>query len=206
MKSRLILVAVVIVAALAVTLSLTVGALALKPISMKRITEVLQVVFVLALCVERGVAVFVEAWRGPAEAAVLSAVHAAVREVELVRARLQDVSAASAATTRLELAEDQAAVYAAHTRKIQVCAGIVAGVLISAAGVRLFEEFVVFRTPLPRLIDHVAAGILNTLNVLITGALIGGGSDLIHKILKALTDFLDATSRLNRARASRLMS
>lgn len=129
--------------------------------------------FVIALFVERALEVFVTAWRAPAER-----VMRAMRRTELGKLTPEETS------TLIQ--------YKSDTQRVAFVAGIVLGIIISAIGVRALALFL---TP-----EQVAAltgwqrTLLATVDVLITGAVIGGGADGIHKIVNMFTTFFDATT------------
>jgi hypothetical protein len=188
--------------AFGIVLAVKTGALVfVKPFPRADAIGLLQTMFVVALFLERSLEVFINAWRGEGEAVAEEKLRAAKRGLAAATlAAGKPLAPADPQLQTLDAAEAAWAVYKAATKRIALCAAVVAGVLIAAAGLRSFEVFVTPRTPQGTW-DTIAGALYNILNVLITGGLLGGGSDLIHKILKILTDFLDTTSKLIQRRA-----
>jgi hypothetical protein len=172
-----------------VVLGMQVGSLELKPVSVGDITQLLATFFVLALFVERTLEVFITAWRGK---------ETVIREKELhiaKRALAESVNEAArqetVGTRTRELVE-----YKGETQKIALRTGLVLGILIAAVGVRTFGTFVVppAASTATAPWSHVQAVTFAALDVLISGGIIGGGSDAIHKMMNVITGFFDATA------------
>ncbi len=81
------------------------------------------------------------------------------------------------------------AAYKATTQRIAFLVGISGGILISIAGVRVLHPLVSW--------DAEIAGnqniMFDTVDIVLTGGLLGGGSDGIHRLFALITDFIEAT-------------
>jgi hypothetical protein len=139
--------------------------------------------FIIALFVERAIEVFVSPWRS--------------REEALLRAARQRTELG-----RLAEADDRTlTTFKADTMRITFAAGVGIGVIVSAVGVRALALFI---DP-----DQIAAlagwqrPLFTTVDVVITGLVIGGGADGIHKIVKVFTSFFDSVTATNEAREER---
>jgi hypothetical protein len=180
-----------------VVLGVMTGALIIKSVEMQTVRALLQTMFVVALFIERSLEVFISAWRDPEAAPLKVEKDAATRDLKLAVAANQGISGARTAATQ---AEKDLEKYKAETKRIALIAALTVGVLVSASGLRSFETFLNLRTQHHDGWERAAGALFNAVNVLITGGLLGGGSELIHKILKVITDFLDQTSgRLQKA-------
>jgi len=85
------------------------------------------------------------------------------------------------------------AVFKNETQRIAFISAIAFGVIISALGVRAIELFVdpdVFQE-----LSEQQSDLFHIVDVLITGALLGGGADVWHKIISVLTTFMDRTTK-----------
>jgi hypothetical protein len=195
MKKPLVGIAVaVVLLAFGIAVGVMTGALTIKPVTAQNVRALLQTMFVVALFIERALEVFVSAWRDPGAAPLEAAAETA--QEALKQAIASGVpSAIQAAQQALDAAEAALKVYKAETKRIALSAAIVVGVLVAAAGLRTFETFVELRASHQGSWDEIAGALFNAVNVVITGGLLGGGSDLIHKILKVITDFLQQTSK-----------
>jgi hypothetical protein len=77
-----------------------------------------------------------------------------------------------------------------ETRMYSLAASVILGILISLAGVRALAA-VLEVEPIEQWYWH--NGFFSVLDVLITGALLGGGADAIHKIVSTFTTLMEAT-------------
>src|SRR6266481_5981172 len=86
-------------------------------------------------------------------------------------------------------------------QQIALHSALVLGILIASLGVRGLGNF----ADLDKLTDHPTQKYLfNVADVLLTGALVGGGSDFMHKLITTFTDLMDATSQKAKARRLRV--
>ncbi|MDF5708590.1 MAG: hypothetical protein PUP90_13110 [Nostoc sp. S4] len=90
----------------------------------------------------------------------------------------------------LNAKERQRAAYKADTRTIALWTSLVFGLLISAIGIRSIEPLVVLD-----LNNQTQVVIFRSLDALLTGGLIAGGSEGIHQIIQVFTNFMEATSK-----------
>lgn len=179
---RLAFVLLGVVASLALSFAMFGGPqiLSFRPLeSVADLTQRLTPLFVIALFIERALEVFVAASRGPEEH-----VKKAMRKTKL------------GAITPEEVAHLVA--FKAETRRITLSAGIVLGIVVSAIGIRGLALFIS-----PEQIAGLVGWqrpLLTGVDVLVTGAVLGGGADGIHKIVNVFTTFLDTASANNESR------
>lgn len=174
-----------------VLLGLMTGALTVKPVKEQYVRALLQTMFVVALFIERSLEVFISAWRDPDAVPLKVEKDAAKEELTLSVLSDQGVQRAHTNATNAEIDLER---YKAVTKRIALIAALAIGVLVSAAGLRSFETFLNLRPQHHGGWERAAGALLNAINVLVTGGLLAGGSELIHKTLKVVTDFLDQTS------------
>ncbi|MEH2113491.1 hypothetical protein [Nostoc sp.] len=86
--------------------------------------------------------------------------------------------------------ERQKTAYKSDTRIIALWTSLLFGLLISAIGIRSIEPLVVIDLDNP-----IQVVIFRCLDALLTGGLIAGGSEGIHKLIKVFLDFMEATSK-----------
>ncbi|MBW4685356.1 MAG: hypothetical protein KME40_09710 [Komarekiella atlantica HA4396-MV6] len=80
--------------------------------------------------------------------------------------------------------------YKSDTRIIALWTSLLFGLLISAIGIRSIEPLVIIDS------DNTMQVILfRCLDALLTGGLIAGGSEGIHKLIQVFIDFMEATSK-----------
>ncbi len=82
--------------------------------------------------------------------------------------------------------------YRHRTRRITFVIAVSVGLMISTLGVRSLEPFLVVDAM--KQMAAWQASWLSAIDVAITAALLGGGSDGIHKLVKLVTDYLDEAS------------
>ena len=157
-------------------------------------------IFFIALIVERALEVFIATWRGP-EASRLEGV---IQNCKDEIARIKEArKAAPQAELELELKPLYDSIdytkadltrQKAGTQRAALWTGLVLGVLVSAAGFRLVQ-YMVDPAALADLEITTPSQVivLRLVDVLLTGGLIAGGSEGIHKIVKVFLDFTDST-------------
>jgi hypothetical protein len=170
----------VVVAVVAIMIGFNVGVLERKPFDLASVLRLLGTYGVIALVVERTLEVFISAWRGQVTGQLFSAVESARRRLE---AAPHSFGLQQAAAERDRALAD----YRGTTQRIALRAGVVLGLLIAATGIRTLDLFVAVQT------DFAPRLLYTLLDVVVTAGMIGGGSDAVHKLMSAVTRFLDAT-------------
>jgi hypothetical protein len=159
----------------------------------------LATVFLLALFQERAMEVFVTTWRGPNAEALEQLRDASAAALARLAASLPPAAPPeiAAKTMRFEDADSRLQVYRSETRRMALWTGLILGALISAAGFRTLEALA---TPEAlKALGQQQRGFLEVVDVLLTGGLIGGGSEGIHKLAMVYADFMDSTSKRMKA-------
>jgi hypothetical protein len=143
-------------------------------ISPALIAGILMPLAVVALFMERALEVLLTPWR-----------HNAVDQFEV---QMKSAEAAGAPTA--ELAE-KLTLHRSETRGLAFLAGLALGTIVSAAGVRSLEPLIDAQqfTSLSSLQRNALAGI----DVVMTAALLAGGSDGLHRLVSIFTAFFDRT-------------
>lgn len=135
--------------------------------------------FAVALFIERAVEVIVMVLRD-AEADVRAGA------VGAEQGRLDEAAKAAPAVPlnldALHAAQKNLADYRAETKEVALCVGFVLGIAVSLAGIRSFASIV----------DAVPAGnwLFSTVDVLVTGAVLAGGSEGVHQMVNVFSNFL----------------
>ncbi len=93
---------------------------------------------------------------------------------------------------QLEEAEDDLAKYREETKAVVSRLSLLAGIVISLAGVRTLQSFA----------DISLAGkqlsLFNTIDVLLTGGLLAGGSEGVYRLTKVYEDVTDVSKKVNK--------
>lgn len=84
--------------------------------------------------------------------------------------------------------------YKSRTRKIALWSALFVGILVSGVGIRALETLVQFKELASKpLFYQGQLFIFRSLDTLLTGGLIAGGSEGIHKVVQVFTTFLEET-------------
>lgn len=137
--------------------------------------------FLVAVFIERAVEVIVMVLRD-AEADVRQG------EVDAEQGRLDEAGKAAPMTPlnldALHAAQKSLADYRAETKEIALCVSFVLGIAVSLAGVRAFASIV----------NALPAGnwLFPIVDVVVTGAVLAGGSEGVHKMVNVFSNFMEA--------------
>jgi hypothetical protein len=142
--------------------------------------------FLVSLLIERALEVFLTTWRAP-KAARLQ------REVD----KATELAAADATKLpAVQKAQDELTDYKSATQQIAMPAALVLGLLTSALGIRCLGNLVDSTAMATLRGTHPAQVVcFNLADVLLTGALVGGGSDVVHSFITAFTNFMNPPSK-----------
>jgi hypothetical protein len=157
------------------------------------VAQLVTILFVVALLAERALEIFVGTWRGATTTQHELTLRLLTQEV----ARLEQLPAADAgglaeARAALEKAKRQEQQYRCVTRQVVLWAGLGLGLLVSGVGLRALET----------LIDPALSGwsasqgaAFRLVDVVLTGGVIAGGSEGIHRIATVFDNFMNATAK-----------
>jgi hypothetical protein len=154
--------------------------------------SVLGTLAIVALFVERAQQIYVGAWRGIDRATLDNRVTRWKTWLAQVEHYPSQVNLHLEITEGLQAVELELAKFRQLTRRYVFFIGLAVGVLIAAAGPRLLREILEpWGDP-----GAFQAWVFAVVDILITGGLIGGGSEGIHKIMVLVTDSLDRTRQM----------
>ncbi|MBL8908222.1 MAG: hypothetical protein JNM20_16240 [Rhizobiales bacterium] len=156
----------------------------------------------ISLFVERAIQVYKNVWREPGKTERLQKVRATSTAIEVktraIGSEAEPKSKAALGEVR-QLAEQKVDAvrdldaYRSQTREQATWGGVLLGLVIALCGVRALDVFVVDHAPLkPEFWQYYLFG---AVDVLVTGALIGGGADGIHRIISVFTTYADETKK-----------
>ncbi|MGZ3940047.1 MAG: hypothetical protein ACXVBK_14855 [Flavisolibacter sp.] len=171
---------------------------------------------VVALFLERGVEVFVAAWRDPEAEDIRAGRLSINKEIEQLKKDKQDVEAAiselkqagkdvqkeelarkdiidSINQKELEICENekQEIVYGSGTKRFALYFALGAGLLISAVGIRVLGTLVDISNEQAMTGDQRIA--FQIVDIALTGGLLAGGSEAFHRLAALYNTFLDAS-------------
>ena len=162
------------------------------------ILQLLTVLFLVALLAERALEIFVGTWRSPGATQLELTVHGLEEEVgRLQQSAASEPRVLAEARAALEKAKRQERQYRCVTRQIVLWVGLGLGLLVSAVGCRALEVLVD-----PSLSWSPAqASAFRLVDVVLTGGVIAGGSEGIHRIATVFDNFMNATAKRAKAGA-----
>ncbi len=178
--------ALVALAGLVLVAWLNPGLVRFWPFTPGEFVQLITPLFMVALFIERVVEVFLTTWR--------------TRESAMLGMRANAAGKKATEGGEPPKAHQQLADYRARTQRIAFLTGTVVGVVIAALGVRVLELFVdpaVFEAlPGPQ------QRLFRTGDVLLSGAVIGGSADALHKLVSVFTNFMDSSARWAKERGA----
>lgn len=153
------------------------------PFSVAEAVQIFTPLVLIALFIERALEVLLTPWRGKGSEEI-------GKQTKSTRERL---SHGQASFDDVHSLEQQHTQYKADTQRIAFLAALALGIVVSALGVRGLEPF----------LDPAAFKELSSnqrtwftlLDVLLTGALLGGGAEGIHKVVSVFTNFMDTAAK-----------
>ena len=156
--------------------------------------------FLVALVFERALEVIIGSWRGPGAAELESELGALNDALEFLPkdGALSPADRTDREKTLVEARSEALArtvAYRCATKRLALHASFLLGLAVAVAGLRTVEPSIVF----PEHVSTLQAGALKMLDALLTGGVIAGGSEGIHKIMQVFTDFAQATSKRAKA-------
>ena len=169
--------------------------------SLPVVTQLFGVLFTVALFLERSLEVFVNVWREADATQLELKVKDAQDSIDRAAAANQAIAAnqqqlTSAMADRANAASKLEA-YRSHTQKLALWCAFIAGITVSAIGVRTLGTFVdpASTRALASAGHAVQRFAFDFVDIWLTGGLLAGGSEGIHKLTQAYTDFMEATSK-----------
>jgi len=164
-----------------------------NPITSDAFWKYIASLFVISLFLERAVEVFITTWRGIQQGELENRAAAARELADAARGHAPNGARADdRPDTLLEAAlaaEAASRRYKADTQRKAFLACLAGGVLISAVGVRVLYPLLSWD------LEYTGTQklLFNVIDIALTGGLLGGGSDGIHKLMGIYADFSDKT-------------
>jgi len=141
--------------------------------------RVFSMLFLVALFMERALEVFLTAWRGEGATEIL-------RGIEKLKAISAHREVNEDEIERVEDARRTYEVYRVKTQRIAFLGSLALGIVISAAGIRALASLVD-----PEMlgdVEPVQRRLFGLMDVILTGALLGGGTEAIHQLVSVFSN------------------
>jgi hypothetical protein len=148
------------------------------------VLQIIMTLFVIALFLERAMDVFLTTWRAPQSEEL-------AMEISHLRENLEQNPGDEELLRQKREKETALAQFKRTTRIISMWTGFILGMVVALAGIRALFPLVDARAF--RNIPAVQQSLFRLLDVFITGGLLAGGSDGIHKLAEVYRAFMEST-------------
>ncbi len=185
---------VLVALALSLPLWLTPDSLGFHDLVFANIVQLLASLLFISLLLERALEVFMTAWRRP---------RAALKDLKIQTlqekiAKMEELKGQEKTSKQNELINDVAELnkikeerttYKTETQRFALWISVILGFLISAVGIRTLNQ-IIDPLVLEQLSDSQTLA-FRLVDVFLTGGIIAGGSEGIHKIAQVYTNFME---------------
>ena len=159
-----------------------------KDFGSTEVLHLLTMLFLGAMLAERALEIFVGTWRSPGATQLDLAVRTCERNLARLHTLPQpDDAAVADATATLEEAKRQQLEYRCVTRQVALWTGLALGLLVSGVGLRALETLI---DPVLSGWSHQQSVAFRLVDVLLTGGVIAGGSEGIHRLATVFESFM----------------
>jgi hypothetical protein len=174
-----------------------------RDFTLDEVIQLLTGIALIALFLERALEVFITTWRGPGSSEKEQDVQKAKDEVEKMLAEIEksvglsqmEMDAKKAqyaqALSGQQNADRILCIFKSQTKRIALWSSLIFGLGVSVVGVRSLEPLV--NAEIFKSITDFQRAAFHIVDVLLTGGLIAGGSEGIHKITSIFTEFFEKT-------------
>ena len=157
------------------------------------VIQLLTILFVVALLAERALEVFVGTWRSAgANQHELNVTMAQEKVTRLQAGSRPDARGLSGARTALEDAKRAERQYRCATRMRALWIGLMLGLLVAGVGLRALQTLI---DPALNAWSTTQSAAFHLVDVVLTGGVIAGGSEGIHRIVTVFDNFMNATGK-----------
>lgn len=193
MKTIQIFLVIILVFLLSMSIWLSPASLGFKMMGPADVISMLSSFFLIALILERSLEVFITTWRAR-EADTLDLT------IQHLKDKISNLGSQSPAAGELKtLREDlknamiSQTTYRSQTQRIALYTGLAVGIAIAAAGIRMLSLLVDLNTL--STFSKGQRGFFMLVDIILTGGLIAGGSDGIHKIANVYDNFMNSAAQ-----------
>ncbi|PCJ41595.1 MAG: hypothetical protein COA99_08815 [Moraxellaceae bacterium] len=170
--------------------------LAFESVSIAKITELLVIFFVVTLFMERAQEVILTTWRARGGEQLDLTIRKHKRAIQRQKKLAPEQVIDETLYDQLELVRIERMDYRAYTRVIALRLGLLFGLVISIAGVRSLGMLVDVKTLAS--LGGLQLALFHMVDVLLTGSVIAGGSDGIHKMTELYRSYMDVNVQRNK--------
>ncbi|OQY26291.1 MAG: hypothetical protein B6244_14025 [Candidatus Cloacimonetes bacterium 4572_55] len=168
------------------------NALPFKKLKIGDYTQILTTLLFISLLLERALEIFITTWRTP-DARIKKHEIKQVQERVAIGMKLGGEPETKAFKQKLTGLKHSELEYKSGTQRLALWSALIMGLLVSAAGVRTLEGLL--DSGGVECLSQLQKALLQFCDVLLTGGLIAGGSDGIHKLMSVLFTFMETSSK-----------
>jgi len=192
MKTVHVFLVLILVFLLSMSFWVSPAALAIKTMSATDVISMLSSFFLIALILERSLEVFITTWRAE-ESDKLDL------EIQNLKDKVSQLESKNATSDELDPLRDNLKKtiyvqtnYRSQTQRIALYTGLAVGIAVATAGIRMLHLLVDPNTL--STFSEGQMGFFRVADIILTGGLIAGGSDGIHKIANVYDNFMNSTA------------
>ena len=197
MKPAMLAAVVPIVAILTFPVWLAPTPIVFRDFAFTDVVQLFTILMLVALLAERALEIFVGTWRSPGATQLELAVRAAEQHVGRLQSSAQAAALRQARAT-LEEARRAEGQYRCTTRLVALWTGLTLGFLVSGVGLRALEMLI---DPALSGWSSSQAAAFRLVDSVLTGGVIAGGSEGIHRIASVFDNFMTAAAKRAKAAA-----
>lgn len=199
MKPAMLAAVVPIVAILTFPVWLAPTPIVFRDFAFTDVVQLFTILMLVALLAERALEIFVGTWRSPGATQLELVVRAAEQHIGRLQSSAQpDDSALRQARATLEEARRAEGQYRCTTRLVALWTGLTLGFLVSGVGLRALEMLI---DPALSGWSSSQAAAFRLVDSVLTGGVIAGGSEGIHRIASVFDNFMTAAAKRAKAAA-----
>lgn len=171
-------------------------------VTVESVMSLFGLIFVIALFVERAQEVVLTNWRAGGSEALDLQILALERQLNRLNTTSNGEQSLESVYAELESLRIEKLNYRSHTRVLALRVGVIFGVAVSMAGVRTLGAFIPAETLMA--FSSVQQIIFHGVDVVITGGVVAGGSDGVHKMAELYRVFVETKAKEEKRKLSPL--
>ena len=171
-------------------------------VTVESVLSLFGLIFVITLFVERAQEVVLTNWRARGSEELDLKILGLERQLNRLNNTPNNDQPVEPIYAELERLRIEKLNYRSHTRVLALRVGVIFGVAVSMAGVRTLGVFVPLDTLLA--FSTVQQAIFHCVDVIITGGVVAGGSDGVHKMAELYRVFVETKAKEEKSKLSPL--
>jgi hypothetical protein len=161
----------------------------IKQFEQSQFLSLLTSLFIIALLLERSLEVFITTWRGPKAAELDVDIKNIEEEISALPTASQSLTQKQNDLKAKKITREE---YRMATQRVALWTALIIGLMVSAVGIRALQSLI------EPIINGKTEGMnvfFQMIDVFLTGGVVAGGSEGIHKLAKVYNTFMDTTAK-----------